>query len=45
LEDSSYSKPLIFVLSSGADPRGEVENIAKKKDMSNKLIIKSMGQG
>ena len=43
LEDSSYNNPLIFVLSSGADPRGEVEHIAKRKDMLDKLIITSMG--
>lgn len=45
LEDSNHAKPLIFILSTGADPRNEVENIAKRKDMSKKLIIKSMGQG
>jgi len=39
LEDSVYNKPLIFILSSGADPRSEVEYIAKRRDMSNKLII------
>ena len=43
LEDSHHSKPLIFILSTGADPRVEVENIAKRKEMSKRLIIKSMG--
>lgn len=45
LEDSSPVKPLIFVLSTGADPRQEVENLAKRKDMKSRLVIKSMGQG
>ena len=31
LEDSSPVKPLIFVLSTGADPRQEVENLARRK--------------
>ena len=42
-EDSSYFTPLIFVLSTGADPRVEVENLASKMSMSSKLIIRSLG--
>ena len=42
-DDSSPAKPLIFILQTGADPRTEVETLARKKDMHNKLITKSMG--
>jgi len=44
-DDSTCLKPLIFVLSTGADPRVEVENLANKLSMSNKLVIRSLGQG
>jgi len=36
---------LIFILSSGADPRGELEKLANNKGMSNDLITMSLGQG
>jgi hypothetical protein len=42
-EDSSYKKPMIFILSSGADPRGDIENLAKRKEMKDKMIVRSMG--
>lgn len=42
-EDSNYRKPLIFILSSGADPRGDIETLAKRKDMKEKMIVRSMG--
>ena len=43
--DSNYSVPIIFVLSTGADPRVELENIAQKLSMNSKLVIRSLGQG
>ena len=33
VEDSNYLKPLIFILSVGADPKMDVEALAKKRDM------------
>jgi dynein heavy chain, axonemal len=44
-DDSTQFKPLIFVLSTGADPRVEVETLAAKLNMMPKLVIKSLGQG
>lgn len=44
-EDSNPTKPIIFVLSIGADPRVEVETLAVKQGMLSNLIIKSLGQG
>jgi dynein heavy chain len=44
-DDSSNFRPLIFVLSTGADPRVEVETLATKMSMNSKLIIRSLGQG
>jgi len=43
--DSNCFKPLIFVLSPGADPRMEVEALAQKLAMDSKLVIRSLGQG
>ena len=43
-EESKHSKPIIFILSTGFDPKKNVENLAKKYGMNVKgLIIKSMG--
>lgn len=42
-DDSRAFTPLIFVLSTGADPRVEVENLASKLSMNNRLIIRSLG--
>lgn len=33
------------MLSTGADPGQEVQNLANKMSMSSKLIIRSLGQG
>lgn len=41
--DSSCKSPLIFILSSGADPRGELENLALKMGMRSDLITMSLG--
>jgi dynein heavy chain len=42
-DDSNCMTPLIFVLSSGADPRSELEVVALKKGMQNNLITMSLG--
>ena len=44
-EDCSPQKPMIFMMQPGADPREEVETLAKKKDMYARLVQKSLGQG
>jgi dynein heavy chain len=41
--DSNCFKPLVFILSTGADPRVEVETLALKMNMSHNLIIRSLG--
>ena len=37
--------PLIFILSSGSDPMGDVTNLAIKHDMLAKIVPISLGQG
>ena len=44
-QDSNNLTPLIFVLSSGADPRIELENLAEKLSLKGSLIKLSLGQG
>jgi dynein heavy chain len=43
--DSTNTMPLIFVLSSGADPMGELIRLATKWDMVERKIAVSLGQG
>jgi len=43
--DSSNDKPLIFVLSPGADPMGEVIRLATKLGMNERQQSVSLGQG
>lgn len=45
LEDSSNITPIIFVLSSGADPIAYLTALAKEKGMDGKLESISLGQG
>jgi len=44
-QDSNYYTPLIFILSTGADPYSEVYNLAVKLGMKDQLVTKSLGQG
>ena len=44
-KDSSIHKPIAFVLSTGADPRVELEQLALNEDMRSNLVIRSLGQG
>jgi len=41
--DSSPTTPIIFVLSPGADPIGYLLNLAKQKNMENRLKVLSLG--
>ena len=43
--DSDPLTPLIFILSSGADPRIEIENMAVKLGFKNNFVTLSLGQG
>jgi dynein heavy chain len=43
--DSSKSSPIIFILSSGADPTQHLMRFARSKGFENKLAIISLGQG
>jgi len=43
--DSTSSSPLIFILSPGADPIPNLQNLAKLHGMEDKLRILSLGQG
>ena len=42
-EESKNTKPIIFILSSGFDPKKNVELLAKKYQFTRLLISKSMG--
>lgn len=43
--DSTSTSPLIFILSPGADPIPNLQNLAKQYGMEEKLKILSLGQG
>jgi dynein heavy chain len=43
--DSTCMSPLIFILSPGADPIPNLQNLAKAKGMEERLKILSLGQG
>jgi hypothetical protein len=43
LEESTPMKPILFILSSGSDPRNDIKSVAKLNHFENKLIILSMG--
>ncbi|KRX10161.1 P-loop containing nucleoside triphosphate hydrolase [Pseudocohnilembus persalinus] len=45
LQNSKCSQPILFVLQSGTDIQEQIQQIAKKKDMEQKFIIISLGQG
>ena len=45
LADSSPRTPLIFVLSPGVDPTSSLQQLAHKKDMSERFNYLSLGQG
>jgi hypothetical protein len=36
---------LIFILSTGADPRVELDNLAANMGMKNSVLNRSLGQG
>lgn len=42
-KESDYLTPLIFILSSGADPRQEIQTLAEKLNFENKFISLSLG--
>eukprot|EP00753_Platysulcus_tardus_P001929 PLAT11596.21.p1 GENE.PLAT11596.21~~PLAT11596.21.p1 ORF type:complete len:1541 (+),score=910.45 PLAT11596.21:361-4623(+) len=44
-EDSSCTTPLIFILSSGANPAGELFKFAERRGFDKKLRAISLGQG
>mmetsp|Transcript_39172 Transcript_39172/g.65698 ORF Transcript_39172/g.65698 Transcript_39172/m.65698 type:complete len:1242 (-) Transcript_39172:75-3800(-) len=44
-KDTDKTTPVIFVLSSGADPTGMLLRFAKDMKFSNKLEMRSLGQG
>ena len=44
-QDSDKATPIIFVLSSGADPTNSIFDFARKKGMFDKLKSISLGQG
>lgn len=44
-EGSTQLTPMIFILSVGADPREEIEEFAKKQEMSHGFKPISLGQG
>ncbi len=44
-DDSSNQTPLIFILSTGADPRVELDNLANSMGMKNSVLNRSLGQG
>eukprot|EP00764_Aduncisulcus_paluster_P008088 gnl/Carplike_NY0171/2637_a3544_383.p1 GENE.gnl/Carplike_NY0171/2637_a3544_383~~gnl/Carplike_NY0171/2637_a3544_383.p1 ORF type:complete len:1624 (-),score=590.72 gnl/Carplike_NY0171/2637_a3544_383:137-4699(-) len=44
-QDSSPTTPLLFILSTGADPRSDLDALAKDMRMSSKLRSISLGQG
>jgi dynein heavy chain len=44
-KDSNHYSPIIFVLSTGADPLAGLMRFAAEKDFSDKLEIISLGQG
>jgi dynein heavy chain len=43
--DSSSTMPLIFVLSTGADPMADFRRLAEKLGMGNRQVAVSLGQG
>jgi dynein heavy chain len=44
-EDSTISTPIIFVLSSGADPTSMILRYAKERQFEERMSIISLGQG
>jgi dynein heavy chain len=44
-DDSTCTSPLVFVLSSGADPMAELDKLAAKQNKTNALAKVSLGQG
>ena len=44
-EDSASDKPLIFILSPGADPLKEIDKLAASMQMKEKMQTLSLGQG
>ena len=44
-EDSASDKPLIFILSPGADPLKEIDKLATSMQMKDKMQTLSLGQG
>lgn len=44
-EDIEKTVPLIFVLSTGADPTSQLLKFAQEKNYSDRLIAISLGQG
>ena len=43
--DTNYKTPLIFILSTGADPTTTLLRFAEKKDYGDSLIMIALGQG
>ena len=44
-EESNESTPIIFVLSTGADPTADLLKLAEKRGFSKRLDTISLGQG
>jgi len=44
-KDTTHTDPIIFVLSTGADPTGSLLRFAKEKDYQDRLHVISLGQG
>ena len=44
-KESTPFKPIIFILSTGSDPKTEVDTLCIKEGIADKLLECSMGQG